>query len=27
VGTDCDGFRWIASNEHSDDPRMTSLIR
>ena len=27
VGTECDGFRLIASDEHSDDPRMTSLIR
>jgi hypothetical protein len=27
VGTDCDGLRWIASDEHSEDPRMTSLIR
>ena len=27
VGTDCYGLRWIASNENSDEPRMTSLIR
>ena len=27
VGTDCDVLRLIVSDEHSDDPRMTSLIR